>query len=254
MRFFLFCIVFLTIVLFGRISGVMALSQTQTLDLLGSYIEYQARPAIQAAIGLQASDPVELDIILDWPDGNPMLSAHQSGEIELFKIDPSGRYFAASLALPNRQTPVERVTVTGQLTPMRRAAVPRQRIARGTRLQQEDFTEIRVPLESRTAAQRNLRNGLSWEELDGMEAARSLSPMRPVRADWVRPPQLVKRGSQVLIELIAPSMRLSLMGVALENGGEGETIRVRNPQSRVEIEGIVVGENRLQLIQLGSGA
>ena len=253
MRFFLFCMTFLTIVLFGKISGAAAFSQTQALDLLGSYIEHQARPAIQAAIGLPESDPVELDIMIDWPDGSQMLSSHQSGEIELFKIDPTGRYFAASLALPNRRAPVERVTVTGQLTPMRRTAVPRQRIARGTRLRQEDFTEIRVPVDSKISY-RNVKHGLSWEELDGMEAARSLSPMRPVKADWVRPPQLVKRGSQVLIELIAPSMRLSLMGVALENGGEGETIRVRNPQSRVEIEGIVVGENRLQLIQLGSGA
>lgn len=79
------------------------------------------------------------------------------------------------------------------------------------------------------------------DALVGMSARRSLAADRPLRPGDVMVTPLVKRGEPVTLLFQAGSVRITLRGRALEDGGAGETIRVLNSDSERTVEAIVEG-------------
>jgi flagella basal body P-ring formation protein FlgA len=74
--------------------------------------------------------------------------------------------------------------------------------------------------------------------------ARSVSPGRLlVWRDVARRP-LVRRGRPVDVVASDGSLTVSLRAVALHDAARGETVRVRNPDSRREFAAVVIAENR----------
>lgn len=79
------------------------------------------------------------------------------------------------------------------------------------------------------------------DALVGMSARRSLAADRPLRPGDVMVTPLVKRGEPVTLLFQSGSVRITLRGRALEDGGAGETIRVLNSDSERTVEAIVEG-------------
>ena len=82
---------------------------------------------------------------------------------------------------------------------------------------------------------------------------RSLIMARDVAADrmltWhdlARRP-LVRKGDLVEAEAREGELFVSMMAVALENGANGDTITLRNPESHNEISGRVIDDNRVEI-------
>lgn len=68
-------------------------------------------------------------------------------------------------------------------------------------------------------------------------------PMRTGAVVYVRnleTKDLVERGDRVSIQAQAPDFQISMEGVALDSGGKGERIQVRNVQSKRIVEGQIV--------------
>lgn len=77
--------------------------------------------------------------------------------------------------------------------------------------------------------------------LVGMSPRRTLPPNAPIRARDLREPSLVNRGSLVTIRLESRTMVLTAQGRALEDGAEGQAVRVVNTMSNRTIEATVAG-------------
>ncbi|MDH3236305.1 MAG: flagellar basal body P-ring formation chaperone FlgA, partial [Alphaproteobacteria bacterium] len=89
-------------------------------------------------------------------------------------------------------------------------------------------------------------------DIVGQAARRSLPSGQPVRDGDIEAPTLVRRGALVTMEISTPMMRLTARGKALDNGTLGETVRLRNIQSKRVIQGTVVGLDRVRIAPAGS--
>lgn len=58
---------------------------------------------------------------------------------------------------------------------------------------------------------------------------------------------LVKKGDVVEVSAVDGMLAVTLKGVAMENGAQGDTVTIRNPQSRKDFAAMVVAENRVQV-------
>ncbi len=64
------------------------------------------------------------------------------------------------------------------------------------------------------------------------------------RSDFVAP-IVVAKGTLVILTLTTPNLSLTVKGKALENGSDGQAIRVQNTRSHVTVEGVVSGPGRV---------
>ena len=75
-----------------------------------------------------------------------------------------------------------------------------------------------------------------------------------IRYAYIRKPILIKRGSLVTINLTTPMMRLTAQGKALQEGSIGDTVQVKNTQSKQKIEARVTGVNKVAVVLLERNA
>jgi flagella basal body P-ring formation protein FlgA len=84
-----------------------------------------------------------------------------------------------------------------------------------------------------------------------MAPRRGLRAGTPVRVSEIRRPLLVEKNSLVTIYLKTPLMSLSAKGKALESGGQGDTVRIRNNQSKHVIDAVVTGASTVTVYSFG---
>jgi len=81
----------------------------------------------------------------------------------------------------------------------------------------------------------------SADQLIGRELRHAISDGDVIHTNDVMPARLVARGSLVTLKIDTPYMQLTAQGRALQDGAEGDVVRVTNTQSSRMIEGIVTG-------------
>ena len=83
------------------------------------------------------------------------------------------------------------------------------------------------------------------EEMIGRTPRRTLAPGAPVLAGDLKRPAIIAKGAPVMLVLIQPNMRLTARGRSLEEGGVGDTIRVINEQSRMNVVGVILPDGQV---------
>jgi flagella basal body P-ring formation protein FlgA len=58
---------------------------------------------------------------------------------------------------------------------------------------------------------------------------------------------LVKKGDLVEVSAVDGPLVVTMKGLAMENGAQGDTVTIRNPESRKDFAAMVVSENRVQV-------
>lgn len=86
-------------------------------------------------------------------------------------------------------------------------------------------------------------------KLVGLEASRAIYKGQPLTGDALRKPTLVERNAIVAMEFVKGPLAIAAEGRALEQGGEGQRIRVMNLSSRRVVTAIVVGPNAVRTLQ-----
>jgi flagella basal body P-ring formation protein FlgA len=142
--------------------------------------------------------------------------------------------FSAFAAAPNSEVDV---------------AVLKSDVARGTVIAEEDLEYMPIPL---VRANASIVRAIT--DVAGKEARRALKAGEIIRSSDIKRPTLVPKGSTVTMLFEAPGMRLSAIGRALAEGGEGDTITVLNPTSYRKVEALVVkaGTVRVGALDLAS--
>ncbi len=156
--------------------------------------------------------------------------------------------FTAILVAPAGSVSAQRIRVTGYMFKTAETPVLVNQVAAGDIIRKDDVKWIRMRA-------RRLQKDviLDANDLIGKtpRRGRGLRPGTPVRKSEVRRPVLVAKRSLVIIMLRSPGMVLTSQGRALEDGGNGDTIRVANTRSKTVIDATVTGSGRVSVRPIG---
>ncbi len=81
----------------------------------------------------------------------------------------------------------------------------------------------------------------------GFMFSRSVQPNRLLTWRDVARRPLVRKGDLVEVAAIDGMLQITMKGLALENGAQGDTVTIRNPESKKDFAAQVVSENRVQI-------
>ncbi|MEP4033830.1 flagellar basal body P-ring formation chaperone FlgA [Roseibium polysiphoniae] len=120
--------------------------------------------------------------------------------------------------------------------------VPRVTIHPGDQLSGQNIVERRFP--ERTTQQFAVVSHRN--ELIGMVARRTLLPGKPVPINAITEQLLVKRGDAAKLVFREQGLRIVMQVEALQSGGSGATVRVRNIDSGVVVIGTVQSDGSIR--------
>jgi len=156
--------------------------------------------------------------------------------------EDSGR-FIANLAAPANSPSAERFRVNGRVHKLKIIPTINKRLRRGHPINKNDieWTNFRASKIGKNII-------LEEEDLIGMAAKRVIREKTPIRYSELQKPILIKKGGLVTINLTTPVMHLTAQGKALQEGSKGDTIPIKNVQSKQTIEASVTGINDVTVV------
>ncbi len=184
--------------------------------------------------GIDAGATVELSnrlLQIYLPEGS-------TGQVGVEDITYNSRtgYFSAVIAAPADQPGAQRYRVTGRVYKVQEVPVLARRVLPGEIIRETDIEWLSV-----RADHVRTDTVVELDELVGKSPKRLMRTGRPVRTRDIGEPILVPKRALVTILYQQPRMTLTAKGRALEDGSEGDTVRIANTHSNTVIEGIVVG-------------
>jgi len=132
---------------------------------------------------------------------------------------------------------VARDNTSGQV--LYKVLVSKELLKRGTVISPSMFSYAEMPaagMENQIISDANL--------LKNMELVRDLTPNTPLRSYDVKTAVLVKRGQEVLVTAgEGRGFSITMRAEALQDGGFGEQIRLKNSESGRSLYGVITGPN-----------
>lgn len=164
------------------------------------------------------------------------LPADAEGAVRVLSLhqEPRTQRFTATLGAGAAASPDAAPVIGGRLHHTLEVPVPARRIAAGEVIRSGDLDWVDIPAQSLDP-----RALTDAGAVVGQAAARPLRPGTPLRDRDIRAPLLVTKGTLVTLLLRTPAMVLTSQGRALDDGSDGQTIRVVNTQSNRTVEGVV---------------
>lgn len=158
--------------------------------------------------------------------------------VENLSYDQRTHRFSAIVSTPDTKT----VRVTGRLQKMLNIPVLTRRFLKDELIRAEDLKWIRTPSER---VQHDIV--MHADDLIGKTPKRGLRAGFPVRSSDVRRPILVKKGSLVTMILRSPQMTLTAQGKALDEGSDGDVVRINNTQSNKVVQAVVTAAGTVSI-------
>lgn len=152
-----------------------------------------------------------------------------------FDFDNTSKHFRTDIVASGASGPFS-VPVTGRAIFKRMVPVLSRRLEGGTTISASDLDWISVP-EDRV----NLSVVTNIKDVVGRELRRDTDQGALLYVHDVVPPRLVTRGSLITMKIETPLMLVTAQGKALQDGAQGDVIRVVNTQSNRMLEGTVTG-------------
>jgi flagella basal body P-ring formation protein FlgA len=155
---------------------------------------------------------------------------------ENLRVDLQKGTFTARLIAPATGKPLAHREISGRLSLLTDVPVLSGGLRAGDMISADDLSYVEMrnsDISSSTI--------VSAEKLIGQMPRRAIAAMRPVTAADIEAPALVKRGELVTVALQNGALNLTLQGKALQNGSEGDIVRIVNTASNRMLEGVVTG-------------
>jgi len=156
--------------------------------------------------------------------------------------DSRGGRFSALLSAAGAGMEPLNVRMNGQVRDMMDLPVATANLPAGTIIGPDDLRMARV---NSPAARGEVVH--TMEQAAGLQLTRSIAAGQPVTTGDLTRPLLVRRGALVQLRLTADGLSVTGRGIALESGAEGERIKVRNPGSKTELIGVVIGPDLVRI-------
>ena len=198
----------------------------------GEEIETALRLAL-AERGLEG----QLTLALDNPNPQMQLpaSADHSLVVTALNLDTNSGRFVAHVIAPAQGEPQARLSLTGRALVLTDVPVLSRSLKPGDVIRASDIDWISLP------AKRLGRGTVTDQQsLIGMSPRRPLRAQQIIRATDIETPVVVAKNSLVTIRLQTERMVLTVKGRALEDGAQGDVVRVMNVKSNSVVNALVI--------------
>lgn len=195
---------------------------------------------IESALRLALSDrglDGEMQLALDNPGIELQVpsSSESSVAVTGLTLDDSSGRFVAHVTAPAQGEPLARVSVTGRALRLIEVPVLSRNLRPGDVIRSSDIEWINMP------ANRMTRGTVSDQQtLVGMSPRRPIRSQEVIRTSDLETPVVVAKNSLVTIRLQTQRMELSVRGRALEDGAQGDVVRVMNTSSNSVVNAVVI--------------
>ncbi len=192
--------------------------------------------ALRLALADQGLDG-ELQLAMDNPGLRLRLpsTAERSLRVTRLTLDQSSGRFLAHVTAPAHGEPQATLSVTGRALELTDVPVLGRRVKPGEVIRARDIEWVSVQA-----------NRLTRTTVVDADSLIGMSPRRPIRAqDLVRStdlqtPVMVTKNSLVTIRLQTARLQLTVQGRAMEEGAEGDVVRVMNTKSNTVVNAVIV--------------
>lgn len=229
-------IVLLWLLLLGLAAPAGAALLRAGAPLSAPFAEALGRAALQArgAAG-------EFQIVVDQPAlplGNAATLATEA-TLEPFQYHPTAGGFHGALMGTFEERERFRLPIFGRAQAVLRVPALRLPVTPDEVITAADLTRVQVHAQVPPA-------GLAEPaDIVDAQARRRLAAHRMLTERAPGPPLLVRRGRPVELIYARPGLYVTTLGVAQENGALGDLVRVVNPESRRELQGVVSGPDEV---------
>ncbi|MDD9900347.1 MAG: flagellar basal body P-ring formation chaperone FlgA [Alphaproteobacteria bacterium] len=151
------------------------------------------------------------------------------------EIDAQRNRFTAKISAP-ADAPVVHRQVSGRISIMTDVPVLTSALREGDIISSNDITTIEMDARKVPA---NIV--LDAQKLVGQTPRRGLAAMRPLTPSEIMAPLSVKKGDLVTVILKNGALNLTMQAKALQNGADGEVVRLINTESNRMLEGTITG-------------
>jgi flagellar basal body P-ring formation protein FlgA len=181
---------------------------------------------------------LQLELLRPW---NPPVPANAVGELTVLEFPPA---IASSLLVRVRVQSGGRAvgdyTLSLRAQLFREVWFTREPTERGAALESSQ-------LESRRVDVLREREALAATEGEGLTYSRSIPAGRVLTWRDVARRALVRKGQVIEVAATDGALTITMKAMAMENGAAGETVKVRNLETRREFAALVVSESRAQV-------
>lgn len=158
-------------------------------------------------------------------------------EVESLKADLERQTFEARLTAGNQSHVINGRVFSLVSVPVLKTAFKSGDLISGVDIEYADLRKSVLPADVL----------LDAEQLIGLTPRRAAMAGKPLQASDLEAPVMVKKGQTVTLQLKSGSLSLSLQGKAMQNGAEGDTVRVLNTASNQVVEGTVSGFQKIDV-------
>lgn len=169
-------------------------------------------------------------------------------EVSVLDVNHRSRQFGATLTFRSDNGRAQEIALNGRFEEVVEVPVLVSRLPAKQVISWDDIRFETLPLHR---VDRNMVQDPDY--LVGKMLRRSVSVGRPVRARDVMEPLLVERNTTVTMVYETPFMSIKTMAVALEDGGKGDVIRVRNTTSSRIVQAVIQDETMVSVAQFEGG-
>lgn len=187
----------------------------------------------------------DVQLVLDNPDLKLTLPANSAGGLRIARLtlDPSNGRFLAQAVAPAAGEPQARLAITGRAIALTEVPVLRSAKKPGEVIQERDIEWMSVP------ASRLTRTSVTdAASLVGMTPRRPVGAQNIIRTTDLQTPIMVAKNSLVTLRLQTERMQLTAQGRALDNGADGDVVRVMNTSSNTVVSAVVVDSGVVEVV------
>ncbi len=177
-----------------------------------------------------------LELSITQGDSEILLPQSMPATMDIVRldIDPETSWFQADIAAPSADEPEVTTRVTGRFDRLVFVPVLSETFNKGMLIGKRDISFIEIKERDIDADMI-----LNAEDMLGMTPRRMVMVGKTLKAKDIQAPRMVKRGESVTILFRHGGMLLSARGKAMENGSQGDLIRVVNTASSRSLEAFV---------------
>lgn len=163
-------------------------------------------------------------------------------EIETVSLDDRTGRFSVWLKVPDGDQTKSRLEIRGKTEDLATVPVLRAAVTAGDVITEDDINWIDIPA-------RMVTNSivLSAEAMIGKSPRRTMRSGKPLRSSDLQAPVMIEKGAGVKMIVRVGNLSITSLGKALEDGGEGDLIRVMSLANKKTLNAFIIREGLVEI-------
>jgi|GEM_PF-2572525 len=162
-------------------------------------------------------------------------------------INEKTHFYKADIAITSSDNKTRHYNMTGTYDEIVRVPVLAQKMTRESVIKESDIAWIELPHE-----QVKFEVVMQPEKLIGKALKREIAENMPLKERDLQKEQVMARNATVNILFNTPTISIKTIGIALDSGGVGDTIRVRNAASNKVIQAVIQSDQDVAALNLNN--